>query len=1236
MVYMNLPAFKSRSAQAVIALSALTIFAGNMQAVNLLVATPSTVTLTCSTVTGPGLAATVTLKPVTPLTLASTLVVTVGSLAGTGLVVTPPSVTTLSTGNQTAGIIYTIKIANGCVGATTGAPTFRFSTGSGVDATITANTTVTPTGPTVSGLSVSPSAVTITCTRTPPTPTYTPGPAKTVSVTSAAVGGTPFTVDTVTVAPPAWLIVTPTTGGTATSTATTFTVAANGAGGVAACGGFAAGTSNTATLHLLNSPGPDKLVTVTMQVQPPTNLVAVPATASLSYTKGSGSPGHVDVSITSLSSPAPFFSVDTASLPIWLTVDSITGTTPKALRFTSTSVADSLSPGTYSATVYVNVSGFAAMPVPISLLVTNKAPRLTVSEGTTRNLSWVLGTALPTPVVTAVSSDSPLAYSISTGGILAPIVSASQQKGLAYNFGTQIGITFNPLIFASAQPGSVLTGTVTLTSGTPVSTIVVTFNITIVSPGSTVVGITPASLPTASAGQTFLVTLVGTGFVGGTDPSQKTKVGVVVTGSLITDTNISANVINPSNIILTITVPVVADANLPFSAGGSVLLGVCNPGGGSCTIPTGSATLSIGANPIISSVTSASSFTQVTSPVVQVVSPFDMLSIFGSNFCSSNNSGCSSTDVIYGAPDAVALRYATTLSQEAVSSTQRSLSVTFQTHASPAVFIANAPLLFATNNQINLLVPGAVFGNIGTAIDVVVNFGYGIAGSSTLKSSPPFPVTVAATNPGIFTVGANGQGDGAILNTSWNVIGSTNTAGMRSTALDSDTVQFYVTGLGKPDSAGDNSSAGTGGGAVWPTDCVTIATFLTSLNTQTAGSYTSLDGTVIQSALLNTNRLVPCLVTTNLPTVTVGGVDAPVTYAGWVADTVAGLYQVNVRLPGRALGPFTTAAGTLTPATLTAPVQLPVVVTSGGVASQVGVTMWVAPQLKVIAPTLAGLTGTVGVLWSTSLAGGNSYKVVATEGTAPYRYALTSGLLPAGLSMSAAGFIAGTPAANTAGTYVVTATATDSANLPVTGTVTFTITVAGGLVVASSNAAPFAGTFGTPNASVTTALATGGQYPYVYTITTTPSSSPLPIGLTIDPATGVLGYTGLTPAGTYHVTVLATDSTAVTPLTGTLTFDIVVALQISRTAPVSRANTVAGAISTVTATGNTGSITYTLDTTTAALGWVTINASTGLVSVTGSSVAGTVNAVVTATDGTAASGASAAGTATIGVTITIT
>jgi hypothetical protein len=361
----------------------------------------------------------------------------------------------------------------------------------------------------------------------------------------------------------------------------------------------------------------------------------------------------------------------------------------------------------------------------------------------------------------------------------------------------------------------------------------------------------------------------------------------------------------------------------------------------------------------------------------------------------------------------------------------------------------------------------------------------------------------------------------------------------------------------------------------------------------------------------------------------VGGVPATVVYAGWVADNVASLYQVNVTLPGSAAGPFTSPSGTAISSILS-PVQLPVVVTANGRSSQSGVTMWVAPRLKVTGPTGSGLTGTVGAPWSTS-----NNMVIATEGTSSYRYAVTSGLLPSGLALNATtGAISGTPAANTAGAYVVTVTATDSANVPVTGTATFTLTVAGGLVLTSSGTAPYNGTFGTANAAVTSVQSTGGVYPYAYAIT---SPATLPTGMTINPATGVVGITALTPAGTYHVTVQGSDSTSGTPLTGTITFDVIVALQMSKTTIVPGTSGTASTISTVTATGATGTITYSLDATTLALGWVTINSSTGAVGITSGAPASTTKSVtVTATDGTAAPGAASAGTGTITFNVSTT
>lgn len=1114
---MHLQALKFHRSKVFGALVALTASMGTMQATNLLTAT-SPITLTCSTTGGVGTAATVVVKPLTALVSPATLVVTFGSVTG-GLVVTAPGSTTLTAANSTAGISYTVNMSPGCAGATAGSstPHFQFSTGSGADVIVTANATVTAT---TSALVAAPSSLSFTCTKVGSV--YTPGNAQNVSVTSAAPGGTPFTVDNSVAAPPSWLTVAPLTGGTATSSPTSFsaTLAAN-------CGSFAANTTNTGTIHLLNSPAPDKTIAVSLQVVGASPLTASPSSGSMSYVKASGAPGHVDVAVTSANPSNAFFSVNTSSLPIWLTVDSATGTAPKSIRFSSTSVADTLAPGTYSASVRLSVSGYGDLLVPISLLITNSAPRLTVVEGTTRNLNWVVGAPLPTAYITLVSTDSPVSYAITTAGSLAPNIPLALQTGLAYSFGSTIPVTFSPLIFATAQPGNVLTGLVNVSWGTPASSIVISFNVTVQSAAASLTAVSPASLPTASAGQTFTVSLIGNGFVPSTDPTQKTTVGIVVgsTNIILQDAAIAATVVNPSNITLTITVPA-SDANLPFGtsgAGGNVTLGVCNPSGGVCTVPTGTVVLSIGSNPIVQAVTSASSFVQVTPPTLAPIAPYDLISLFGTNFCTSGGTGCSSTQVLYSAVDSTTLRFGTTVSPDSTGPTQRLLSATFQTHGVSPTVIGTAPLLFASNNQINLIAPAALSTYSGQTVDVVVNFGYG--SGATMKSSSPFSVSVVNTNPGIFTVGADGQGDGAILAANYSLISNTNPAGMRTTAADSDTVQIFMTGLGLPTSTASNASTGTVSGAVSPTDCITVGSYLTSLSNASGVSVTSADGAVLQGSLFNTNRMAPCMVTN--PTATVGGVTASVTYAGWVTGSVAGLYQVNVRLPGRAAGTFQPATGP-TFTNLLAPAYLPIVITTGGHSTQGSVNLWVAPQLKVVAPT--ALTGTVGSAWASS-----NNAVVASEGAGgSYTYAVTSGLLPSGLLLNAAnGQITGTPAANTNGSYVVSVTATDSSNVPVTGTTTFTLTIAGGLFLTAPGA-PFApGATGTAYPAVTTVSAAGGTYPYTYA---TSSQA----GITVDPNTGIVSVASTVANGTYTITINATDSTLPTPLTGSITFTIVI------------------------------------------------------------------------------------------------
>ncbi len=1264
--------FRRRSAQTLGGLMALAACAGTMRATtNTLLAPVTQVNVSCTiATTGPGAAATITIKPLAAITGSNTITVTFAAPA-TMTVVAPvgAGANVLKLANQTAGIAFTVNTNAGCASATSGVTGVQFSSQAnvgiagtgllGTDILVNVNDTLSL----VSGLSSA--GATLQCTFN--SGTYTPGPAQTVSVTSTETGGTSFTLDTTVGNDPTWLTLNPTTLGpvTATGTATTFTVKLTGPASTTACNEAAwPSGSHTFNLHLQNGLSPDFLVPITVNIVAPGILSVAPiapATSfSLSYVKTTGTVQTIGANVTSTSIPVPtpFFVVNTNGIS-WLSASPVSGSAPLAVHFSTTTSTDSLAPGTYTATVKFQVSGYADTPVTVTLLVTNKPAMLSVTTAagagaTTVNLNWALGSPPPTTTITALSTDSPIAYSTKSAGPLAPIVQADEASGLAYSFGTNIGIAFNPLLFASAAPGTTLSGTVTFTWGTPVSVTVVTINLHVVSPGAALTSIFPASTPTATTG-TAVITLIGSGFVKSSDSTLATRVGIVSNGTLITDNNLSWVVNPPSNIVLTITVPGASQPdcpNLPFSPtvlcagviGGPVYLGVAN--GTGTTAATGTATLIIGSNPIIQGVTSSSSFTEVTG-ALPTFAPYDMISLFGANFCSAgavatNCSGGSSPTILPGVPNTTTLIYPISLSPDGPVTVStpfpRQLTVTFYPHGltSPAW---PAPLLFATNGQINAIVPAAVgfspYLGPGT-VDIVVGFGNAGASPSTLQKSAAFNVNIAGSDPGVFTIGSSGQGAAAALSASYTLITNANPAGMRSGLAASDTIQLYVTGLGLPLSTYD---ALTTGSYIPITNCVAAVSGAGNFMTTLQGTFaspvlTNIDGAVIQSALIASGDFPPCL--TTQPTVTIGGLPGAVgavTYAGFVDDTVAGLYQIDVQLPStfKSGSPLTDVNG-VSITTLTAPATLPVLVTIGsgpGVTSQAGVTLQVAPSLLMTPPS--NLT-TLGV--------GQDYSspVAASLGTPAYTYALapTSGALPAGLSLNQnTGVISGEPAQKTAGIYAVTVTATDSAVPPVTGSINFTMTVAGGLYVTFTVPAleptPFAvtGTFGsgtlTPALGSGNVVAIGGTPAYTYALTT-----PVTAGMAFSTSTHdlVIASPATLLAGYYPITITATDSLAVT---GTVNFPVVQALELAYGSITAQtAGTSTTIVQVNTAGGASGTPTYTItDAATIADGFE-VDPATGNVTANGVGAAtGTYTIVVNATDSAMPTGATAPGVGTI-------
>lgn len=1027
--------------KALLAVSGLAICSGTLEATSTITTTTTSVALTCDTVAGPGSAV---LVPVTLVAAGSSVTVTptiTANMSSPGPVVMPSAASVTSTSVATN---FSFSIAAGCKGFVPGTTptsgTITFTPTSGTAITVPVTLTVT-----YGNTALTPSATTLsfTCLKNSPT-SYTASPTSSaVNVTSAAGGGTPFTVDTAApYALPSWLTVAPTTGGTASTTpvALTFTPVATTSG----CGALPLGTTTTA-VHLLNAPAPDKVIAVSIEVGVADTLTASPAAVSMTYTTGTTTYSSDAATSAISASPNVFFTVDPTTVPGWLTVSPTTGTTPQTLTFTPTAGVQTLALGGYTANIHLKVSGELDKIVPVTLQVQNPTPTLTVEGGTgTRTINWTLGTNLPSLVITPVSSDAPIPFTVAVNqgaGSLDPQISATQ--GIAYNFGSPITVTFLQAVFAAAAPGTPLTGEVDITPVTasgPGTAIPITITVNVLSPGAAITSLSPSSVPVSTSG-TLTVVVNGTGFVASNTPNQSTIAGVVSSGVIVNDPNVSVSVSNSTSLVVTITVPAAnSDPYLPLSAPGSIQIGVCNPGGGSCSTPTGTATLTIGVNPIIETVTSGSSYTEVTAPAMPTIAPYDILTVFGANFCVSNGTGCTgSTPILYGALDPATLRYLTSLSPDPAGATQRNLTVTFQTHggSSPTV-IGTAPLLFANNTQINLIAPDALHSYVGDTVDMVVSFGYG-SGATMLKSAT-YSVSVAQSDPGIFTVNGDGQGDPAAELPNYSLISSSNPANARnggSGSADSDTISLYVSGLGRPDS--------TASGSGYSATCMPVGDYFANINrlVNPTTALTSDDGLVLQSAYFDSGDTEPCMNAGDV-TVTIGSVSAPVSYAGWVSGSIAGLYQINAQLPASTSSSLTDYQGNAGAMSCGNTYHLPVVVTTtgNGKTSQAsGVNVWAQPALLLTAAgsTLTGgtVTGTHGSALSAVTLTGND----ATGSSPTYTYALANGSsFPTGLSFDNTNLneIDGTP--TSAGTTTTTITVSDS-NDSCTGTLTLTFVI---------------------------------------------------------------------------------------------------------------------------------------------------------------------------------------------------
>jgi uncharacterized protein (TIGR03437 family) len=289
------------------------------------------------------------------------------------------------------------------------------------------------------------------------------------------------------------------------------------------------------------------------------------------------------------------------------------------------------------------------------------------------------------------------------------------------------------------------------------------------------------------------------------------------------------------------------------------------PSNASATSAAAAFTLTDPTQPSIQSVVNAASYlpraTQLgTGPDPapapnSAVSPREIISIFGSNL--------GPTSICSNAPDAQSVYQPTIAACPTVGVTFDSLP---------------APLIMVSANQINAIVPdGLKDYPEGSSVTITVT-----VGSATPAN---FPARVVKFDPGLFTLGGNGQGQAAVLNFD-SKSGVVTVNGKSASATRGGAVEIFATGFGD----------------------------LLPSSTPTCPDSPLADGQVFSGA---------CKLAEDSYRVLIGGQSAAIFYAGTAGNGVAGLVQINAIVPPNsttgAAVPITVEIGPVTAPTASNP-----------------------------------------------------------------------------------------------------------------------------------------------------------------------------------------------------------------------------------------------------------------------------------------------------------------------------
>lgn len=474
------------------------------------------------------------------------------------------------------------------------------------------------------------------------------------------------------------------------------------------------------------------------------DMSLTPASMSFTYQIGGAAPAAQSLVLKSTGSVALAFTVAVTqpaacSAPC-VTVSAASGTTPATIQVYANPTG--LAAGSYSANITVNAP--AAVTTVQNIVVTlnvGDEPSSLAASASTLNFTYTTGSGLASqtaPVVITTNGDALTATVAVSGGTW---LKASPTGSIAL-VGLPETLTVTADAAGLAPQAAPYKGTITITSSNAANK-GVTINVTLtVSAGVPTIaasnGIWPPGAPAGTA-TPVTVTITGTNF---------TSTSTAVSGSTALS---PVTVINATTMLATIPATLLASAgNLPVQI----------------QTPT-AASLSTAVNFTVynPSVPQVWAVVDSASYIPGTVSPGEIITIYGAGLGPAGVTPYSGSTL----PSSLGVSGANT-------------SVTIDGNA--------APLLYTSPTQVSCIVPLAVAPGkaSGAQVNLVVTYN-GVAAAT------PFKVTVAAVNPGVFTLGPSGQA--AVLNINTSVTPNDYTVnGSANPATKGSWVAIYATGFG--------------------------------------------------------------------------------------------------------------------------------------------------------------------------------------------------------------------------------------------------------------------------------------------------------------------------------------------------------------------------------------------------------------------------------------------------------